>query len=216
VPDLGLTLARSYAAATKTPTLGTHVGEVLTWDSTTSTNTIRVAGVVMNNLPVLTSAGSVSLSPGSVVELLRVRTQYFVLGRVVDQSTGLINPQFPIRLYPQFKALRAVGTVGYWNVANGTLAAWEGRIKVSFPYVEIDGTWGPDTGGSTTTYQLQLGGNVVGEWTETAVVSVRRGPFDIRAFMGQDWLKIEVKMTSSTGGGNAALQVIGCYFRDSI
>lgn len=214
--DLGTVLAQSYESATGTSTLDFHTGEIITWNSTTATNTVRVQGVILNNLPVLTSAGSVGLEPGVTVGLLKVRTQYFILGRIVDQSTGLVNPQFPIILYPQFISNGAAGTIGQYRVNNGILAAWEGRIKVSFPYIEVDGVWGNLSGAGSTTYEIKLGGTTVGAWTETTLNVVRRGPFDIRAFMGQDWLKVELAITVSTGAGEKAIQPLGCYFRDSL
>lgn len=214
--DLGTVLAQSYESATGTSTLDFHTGEIITWNSTTATNTVRVQGVVLNNLPVLTSAGSVGLEPGVTVGLLKVRTQYFILGRIVDQSTGLVNPQFPIILYPIFISNGVAGSVGQYRVNTGILATWEGRIKVSFPYIEVDGVWGNLSGAGSTTYEIKLGGTTVGAWTETTLNVVRRGPFDIRAFMGQDWLKIELAITVSTGTGEKAIQPLGCYFRDSL
>jgi hypothetical protein len=214
--ELGPVLAQSYATTRDKSSLDVYFGELLEWNPVVFNNAVRVRGTVVYDLPVLTSAGLIGLNVGDVVQLLRVRTQYFIVGRVVDQNSGLVNPQYSIVMYPQFKAIRASGAPGYWNVANGTLASWEGRIKISFPYVEFDGTWGPDTGGSTTTYSVIVGGVTVGSWTETAVVTARRGPFPIQDFTGNDWEMIEVKITATTGGGNAALQVMGAYFRDSL
>jgi hypothetical protein len=213
--DLGLTLATSYSAATGTPTLDFLVGQVTAWNSTTATNSVLVRGVTLNNLPVLTSAGSVGLEAGVNVGLLKVRTQYFILGRIVDQSTGLVNPQFPIVLYPQFQTKRPADALGYWYVSSTVLnASWEGRIKVSFPYVAIDGVWG--TTGTSATYQLKLAGNVVGQWTHTAIGAFTYGPFDVRDYLGLDWVRIEVVYTSAVGVGDVAIQTLGCYFRDSL
>lgn len=213
--NLGEVMARSYESATGTPELSFHTGQIITWNSTTATNTVRIKGVVLSNLPVLTSAGSVGLEAGVTVGLLRVRTQYFILGRIVDQSTGLVNPQFPIVLYPQFETKRPADNLGYSYVSSTVLgASWEGRIKVSFPYVSIDGVWG--TTGTSATYQLRLAGNVVGGWTHTAIGAFTYGPFDIRDYLGLDWVKIEVAFTSAVGAGDVAIQALGCYFRDSL
>ncbi len=213
--ELGQVLAQSYESATGMPNLDFHTGEIITWNSTTATNTVRVQGIILNNLPVLTSAGSVGLEAGVVVGLLKVRTQYFILGRVVNQNTGLVNPQFPIVLYPQFENKRPADALGYSYVSSTVVnASWEGRIKVSFPYIAIDGVWG--TTGTSATYQLLLAGNVVGQWTHTAIGAFTYGPFDIRDYLGLDWVRVDVKFASAVGAGDVALQVLGCYFRDSL
>lgn len=213
--DLGEVLATVHAQATAMPTLDFHTGQIIAWDGDSQTNQVLVLGTVMFNLPVLTSANTTGLEVGAAVGILRVRTQYFILGRVVDQATGLINPQFPIVLYPQFVPNIAADTTGYYIVSNGTLATWEGRIKVSFPFIEVDGVWGNATGAGSTTYALKLGGTTYGSWTSTTLEVNRKGPFDVRDRIGQDWLKVEVAITVSTGSGNKAIQPLGCYFRDA-
>lgn len=212
---LGQVLAQAHSAANTPPTVDFHIGQIISWDSDTATNRVRVLGTIMNNLPVLTSAGSVGLENGIAVGILKVRTQYFILGRIVDQSTGLVNPQFPIVLYPQFITANALGTSGAWNVNSGVLVSWEGRIKVTFPYIEVDGIWGNLSGVGSTTYALLLGGVSIGTWTETTLTVARRGPFDVTDYMGQDWLKIELAITASSGAGVKAVQPLACYFRDT-
>jgi len=213
--ELGQVLAQAHSAANTPATVDFHIGQVIFWDSDTATNSVRVLGTIMQNLPVLTSAGSVGLENGIAVGILKVRTQYFILGRIVDQSSGLVNPQFPIILYPIFISNGTASTLGQSRVNTGVLATWEGRIKVTFPYVEIDGVWGNLSGSGSTTYEIKLGGNTVGSWTETTLTVARRGPFDITDYIGQDWLKIELAITVSTGTGEKAIQPLGCYFRDT-
>jgi hypothetical protein len=216
--NLGEVLAEVHAVATAMPTLDFHTGQIIAWDGDSQTNQVLVLGRVMNNLPVLTSASTTGLEVGSAVGILRVRTQYFILGRIVDQTSGLVNPQFPIVLYPQFRPLGAAGAVLYWYVAQtSTGANWEGRSTISFPYIEVDGIWGCDPSpGNSATYELLVAGTVVGSWTETGVVVARRGPFDVRSFIGQSWARIDVRFSSFSGGAtNVALQVLGCYYRDA-
>lgn len=213
--DLGLTLARVGKAALEAPTLDFHTGRIISWNSTTATNRVEVLGRIMVNLPVLTSAGSVGLENDVLVGILKVRTQYFILGRIVDQSTGLVNPQIPIVLYPQFITNGVAGSAGAWRVNSGVLVQWEGRIRPHFPYITVDGIWGNLSGSGSTTYQLTVDLVVVGTWTETTLVVDKRGPFDIRQFIGGDWLRIELKISASTGTGEKAIQPLGCYFRDT-
>jgi hypothetical protein len=216
-PSVGLSevLAGIHAEVTAMPTLDFHTGQIIAWDGTNQTNQVLVLGRTMFNLPVLTSANMTGFELGSSVGILRVRTQYFILGRIVDQSSGLVNPQFPIVLYPQFVPNITTDTLGYYVISNGKLATWEGRIKVSFPFIEIDGVWGNSTGAGSTTYELKLGGTTYGSWTSTTLDVSRKGPFDVRERVGQDWLKVEVAITASTGSGNKAIQPLGCYFRDA-
>jgi hypothetical protein len=213
--DIGQVLAGVHAVTVAEAPLAFHTGQILAWDSDSNTNQVLVLGTVMDNLPVLTSANTTGLEVGASVGVLKVRMRYFILGRIVDQSSGLINPQFPIVLYPQFTPVTAAGTIGYWTVNNGVLATWEGRIKVSFPYIEVDGVWGNASGAGSTTYALKLGGTTYGSWTSTTLDVSRKGPFDVRDRIGQDWLKIEVAITASTGSGTKAIQPLACYFRDA-
>lgn len=213
--DLGEVLAGVHAIATAMPTLDFHTGQIIAWDGVGQTNQVLVLGRVMFNLPVLTSANTTGLEVGASVGILRVRTQYFILGRVVDQTSGLVNPQFPIVLYPQFISNGAASSIGQYRVNSGVLATWEGRVRVSFPYIEVDGVWGNLSGVGSTTYELKLGGTTYGSWTDTTLSVGRRGPYDVRDRIGQDWLKIELAITASTGAGEKAFQPLGCYFRDA-
>lgn len=213
IDDLGPILASAPAADTGLPDFGLHLGLVKAWNSTLGTNKIKVAGSDLNNLAVLSSAGSVSLDPGTVVAVLRFRSVYFVLGRVVVPGSGLVQPQTPVVLYPQFTSNGTAGIAGQARVNSGVLVTWEGRVRPNLPFLEIDGVWGNLTGSGSTTYEVKLGGTTVGSWTETTLNVIRRGPFDVSAYIGQDWLKIELAITASTGTGEKAFQPLGAYFR---
>lgn len=211
--DISTLLASTPAADTSLPDVGLHQGVVVAWNSSNGTNKIRVAGSDLTNLPVLTSAGSVSLEPDTVVAILRFHSVYFVLGRVVAPGSGLVQPQTPIQLFPQFISNGTAGTTGQARLNSGVLATWEGRVRPNAPYVEVDGVWGNLSGTGSTTYQIKLGGNKVGEWTATTLQVGRKGPFDCRSYIGQDWLKVELAITASTGTGEKAFQPLGAYFR---
>lgn len=215
--DLGLELARARSAALDMPTIDFHTGQIIDWNSSDNTNRILVLGTVMENLPILTAANTSGLVIGAAVGILRVKTQYFVIGRIVNQDSGLVNPQFTIPLYPQFIRAGAANDVIYSYVLSSTNDPyWEGRFRASFPYIEIDGIWGPAGVGNTATFELQIGGQTVGSWTESTVVNDRRGPFDVRNWASFDWVVIKVVMTSNTGAlTNVAFQVLACYFRDA-
>lgn len=214
--DLAPLLASTPVANTGMPDFGWHQGEVVAWNSDTGSNQIRVAGTVVADLPVLTSAGSVSLEAGTVVGVLRYRTSYFVVGRVVLPGDGLAQPQQAIPMYPQFNPNDPPGAVGYVTLSLGVLASWEGRARPTQPYIEVDGVWGIATGTGSITYEVRIGGTAYGSATFTGLSVSRLGPFDVRDRIGLDWQKIEVVITSSTGtAGERAFGLLGAYFRQA-
>lgn len=190
-----------------------HVGTIEMWNDGTSSNRVRVRGRVLENLDVLASAGVSSLEPGTSVLVGKYRTQWFVLGRVVTQSSGLAAPQFPVIMYPQFVSNGAASTTGTPRVNSGVLATWEGRVRIVHPALEVDGIWGNLSGSGSTTYAIKLGGTTVGSWVATGLSVSRQGPFDVTDYMGQDWLKIELAITASSGTGEKAISPLGVYFR---
>lgn len=86
-PLAALLTAAGAGGSQPLPELGFHQGVVTEWEPTTNTNVIAVLGTLLSDLPVL-SAGAIMLGVGDVVGLLRVRTQYFILGRIstVEQA----------------------------------------------------------------------------------------------------------------------------------
>lgn len=193
-----------------------HQGIIQVWNTSTFANVILVGGTSVRNIPILTSAGLSALRAGDPVALLQYQNSYFILGRIVSLTSPFVEPQFPIVLYPQFQSSTALGAIGYSNVSVGTLATWEGRIRVSHPKIEVDGIWGQASGANTTRYDVLIGGKSVGFWIVSSALQVsRKGPFDVSSFIGQDWIKIEVAITSSTGVGQVAIQPLGCYFRQT-
>lgn len=195
------------------PDVGFHTGEVVAWDADAGTNTVKVLGESMTNLKIMVSAGIADLAAGMTVGVLRYKSTYFILGRIVTQDSGFVNPQIPIMLYPQFTSNVAAGTSGTARVNSGVLVSWEGRFKPAFRRLEVDGIWGNLSGTGSTTYAIKLGGTTVGSWTSTTLDVSRQGPFDISAYLGQDWLKIELAITVSTGTGEKAVAPLGVYFR---
>lgn len=193
-----------------------HQGIISVWNTTTFANVIEVAGTTVRNLPILTSAGLSALRAGDVVAVLQYKNSYFILGRIVSLTSPFVEPQIPIVLYPLFQPDVALGTGGYAVVPVGTLVTWEGRIRVSHPKIEVDGIWGQASGTNTVRYDLKISGQSVGFWVVSGALQVaRKGPFNVNAFIGQDWAKIEITITSSTGTGFVAFQLLGAYFRQT-
>lgn len=213
-------LLKTVAADNKQADVGNELsflqGTIVTWDAISFTNQVAVAGTTLRNLPVLTSAGLVALRAGDPVAILKYKATYFILGRIVNLSTQLTQPQFPIVLYPLFQSAVAIGTSGFSILNAGTLTSWEGRTLFNYPKVEIDGIWGQASGSNTTRYELQVVGQTIGFWDVTGTILVQRfGPFDVRNYIGQDWLKVELKTTISTGTGTYAFQPLAFYHRQS-
>lgn len=196
--------------------LSFHQGIISVWNTTTFANVIQVCGTTVRNIPILTSAGLSALRAGDPVAILKYKNSYFILGRIVSLTSPFVEPQFPVVLYPMFQTDLPLGTSGYSTIPVGTLVTWEGRIRVSHPKIEVDGIWGQASGSNTVRYDVKLGGQSVGFWVTSGGLEVaRKGPFNINAFIGQDWLKIEIAITSSTGSGLVAIQPLGVYFRQT-
>lgn len=220
-------LARSFVSelgkAAESTDLKFHQGLVLAWNAATGQNTIRVAGSDIADVPVLTSAGLVALRPGDPVAVFKYKSAYFIFGRIVGVDSGLVQPQWPIVLYPMFNANGTPGSTGYARVNGGVLATWEGRIKVSHPKIEVDGVWGNASGTGSSTYALKIDNTTVGQWTVTGLVvdhasvlaGLSTGGFDVSAFLGRDWLKVEVAITTNGSTGELAFQPLGVFFRQT-
>lgn len=193
-----------------------HQGTVIAWSSTAGTNTIQMAGGTVTNVPAITAAGLISLRPGDHVAMLRFKSSLFIVGTVVAPGNTFVQPQWPIILYPMFQPNIAVDNGGFHNISAGKLVTWEGRLMPALPKIEVDGIWGVLTGTGNITFKLLLGGQEVGAWSYTNSFAVeRKGPFDISKFIGQDWLKIEIAITASSGTGVMAFQPLGVYFRQT-
>lgn len=189
-------------------------GRVVSWNLDTGANQVSIGGGILENLPVITQSDLVNIRPGDTVGIVKYNDSYAVLGKAKSgRSPG--TPWTPVPLYPQFTPLGGAGSTGYASVNVGTLASWEGRIYATHhSRIQVDGVWGQASGSNTVTYQLQLGGVSVGSWTTVTTLDVgRKGPFDITPYRDQQFLKIEVKITSSVGSGTVALQVLGCFLR---
>lgn len=66
--------------------VGFRQGTVLEWDEQTGTNMVDVGGVQLSDLPALNIGDFVHLAEGDVVGLLRFKSTYFILGRVILPS----------------------------------------------------------------------------------------------------------------------------------
>lgn len=129
-----------YAADDLTPLLfppvksdfGFHQGKVIAWNPATAENTLSMAGATLTDVPILNGTEVPLLEVGHTVSMLRWKSSYFILGRIIVPNapdigalpgglagTGTTATNF---------ALPTTGTV----IASGTLAvpSWANQALV--------------------------------------------------------------------------------------
>ncbi|OLT46494.1 hypothetical protein BJF85_16760 [Saccharomonospora sp. CUA-673] len=74
--------------AAQSSDVGWHTGVIQSWDEITGLNTVEIAGTVFNNVLVLSTGAPQAYVPGDVVIVLRMRTQYFIMGKVREPGYG--------------------------------------------------------------------------------------------------------------------------------
>ena len=84
--DLGLLLGG--IAAGSGSEIAFHTGVITSWDQQTGVNTVNVGGTDMANLSVLSPSTTIGLRAGMSVGVLRVRTKYFILGKISAPGAG--------------------------------------------------------------------------------------------------------------------------------
>jgi len=65
------------------PALEFRQGTIISFDSVTGENRVSVGGIIVDNVSLLNTTGAPILVTGDIVGLLRSRTQYFILGRIL-------------------------------------------------------------------------------------------------------------------------------------
>jgi hypothetical protein len=72
---------------------GWHVGTIVTWDTSTGLNSVKILNTTLTNLKALTPSIGTEYAPGQTVLVVRKQTQYFILGPVtVPGSAGSSPP----------------------------------------------------------------------------------------------------------------------------
>lgn len=66
-------------------------GEILTFNPATGENTVRVGGAVLTNLPILVGGDTVNFAPGNAVILLKYRSSWAILGRIVSAGNEALT-----------------------------------------------------------------------------------------------------------------------------
>lgn len=106
-------------------------GVVVAFDQSSGANTVDIAGVVMTDLPVLSSSESLEFAPGDVVVVLAWKSAWFILGRVVVAG-GVLAPSAVVARVMGAGETNFALTTGAVQRAVGTLAVppWAGRISI--------------------------------------------------------------------------------------
>jgi hypothetical protein len=119
--------------------LGFRSGTVTAWNVDTGANTIVVRGVPMTDLPSLATSEILSTQVGDTVGLLKVKTQYFILGKIsTDLPTSLADQ---IEQLQQQLDLLLAGDVDIGGVLSVTGALnVSGPVRFSHPIMAITQT----------------------------------------------------------------------------
>lgn len=66
-------------------------GEILTFNPATGTNTVRLGGAVLTNLPILVGGDTVNFDQGDAVILLKYQSSWAILGRIVSAGSEALT-----------------------------------------------------------------------------------------------------------------------------
>lgn len=123
--------------------VGYHQGVIRAWNRQTGDNVIDVVGTPITNVPMLNITEALVLRVGHVVGLLRYKTSYFILGRIVipgsaDFFSGVM-PDISEAFYQQnTDAVLQTNTLGAYTsklvsamIINHPKVAVGGKVQVS-------------------------------------------------------------------------------------
>jgi hypothetical protein len=144
--------------------------------------------------------------------------------RRLDESLRASGEQawIPVPMYPKAYPstfLDALGTdlTVPVSACNGS-AVWEGRIgRVSYPWIQYDGTFGRVTGSSgTPTYTFKINGAIIDSFSQVPYGPTVRGRFNIASLLGLTNLIVQLTLSATgTGTDRIAAQPNAVYLRPS-
>jgi hypothetical protein len=85
--SIGNMLAGLKNEIDKTDPFDFHVGVITAFNNDTGANTVYVRGANIPNIPMLNSSSTVTLGVGDNVVVLKYRTGYFILGRIISSNS---------------------------------------------------------------------------------------------------------------------------------
>lgn len=86
---LGQLLAELKTGSDQATSFDFHLGVVEAFDTTTGSNLIRIRGSSIPDVPLLNIGDTVNLNDGDTVVVLKYRTGYFILGRVIQPNSEI-------------------------------------------------------------------------------------------------------------------------------
>lgn len=109
-----------------------HTGVVEAFDQATGANTVRVAGTPLVDLQMMNIGDTTNLAAGDVVQVIRIRTNYFVLGRIVPpHSARFASQTFDFASAMTHEDNFAITTVGIeYAIQAFVTPAWANRMIV--------------------------------------------------------------------------------------
>lgn len=117
----------AYLAPAGAPDVGFRQGTVVAFNQSTGANTISVAGAVLTDLPVVSSSESLEITAGDVVVLMRLKSSWCILGKVV--VPGGVLASSALAFDQVFD-----GTTNNFATVNGTTTLVTVNITVPAPF----------------------------------------------------------------------------------
>src|SRR5690606_14412722 len=107
--------------------------KVTAWDAQAGTNSVNVGGTRLDDLPCLIATEKLAINVGAVVGILRVKSQYFILGRINADEGEIVVRDSDGDVAIRINADRGIdiNNGGNLNVYNG------GRVTVDGGIVDI-------------------------------------------------------------------------------
>lgn len=126
-------------------------GTIVTFNTLTGANTINVAGAILTDVPLLNIGDTVNLLPNDVVVLMKMKSAWAILGRVlVPNSAAISSSAIATEAHQSFASNFAVTTsfVTYTSF-DITTPPWANRALVTVQaYANV-------ASGTATTFQLR-------------------------------------------------------------
>lgn len=204
------------------PDLGFHQGQITYFNSGTGENEILIAGSVITNVPMLNIGDTVNLVSGDLVAVLRHRSTYFILGRIVlplSEFFASSSVAFATRHTTPFGF--AISTTEFIAAtATMTVPAWSERVLCwadihctginSGPSTDLlyGAVWIDTHNGSQSVVSVPAGlvGEVNASHSVTMVVTPG-GSFDVTGRMETD------NTTWTAGGFNQCMLTVSAIYR---
>lgn len=107
-------------------------GSIQAWNVASGANTILARGAVLTNVPFFSLGSLVDLQPGDAVMLLRLRTSWFLIGRVVTAGAAVLNSAAALTQHGQNQSSNFAPTTSFTTqgTASFTTPAWANRALI--------------------------------------------------------------------------------------